>query len=69
MKDPELSDIGLASSNETSNGTNHCAIKVGNRSEGQVEEICLLLELGVCVGWGVAGRNWTGWVNLQEHID
>lgn len=56
MKDPELSDVGLASSEETSNGTNHCAIKPGNRSEGQVEEICLLLDLGGGGGGGGLDR-------------
>lgn len=29
--------------------SDHCAVKLGNRSAGQVEAICPLLELGVVV--------------------
>ena len=62
MQDPELSRIGLPLMKpkmiQIRYRTNYCAVKLGNRSEGQVEVKCPLLELGSGggIGWGEPPR-------------
>ena len=62
MQDPELSHIGLALMKpkmiQIRYRTNYCAMKLGNRSEGQAEVKRSLLELGSGggIGWGEPPR-------------